>query len=71
VKFWRIDKGHGAICCDHLDPWDIWFHFSAIDTDSHPRSLAVGERVEVQYMRVDQDSFKYVARRVRRLIPVE
>ena len=32
-------------------------------------SLQAGERVEVTYYRADQNSFKYVAQRVRRLEP--
>ena len=70
VKWWRDDKGYGAIGCNHLDPWDIWCHFSNIeDTGTGFRSLTPGEIVEVEYMRADQESFKYVARRVRRLAP--
>jgi len=38
---------------------------------THPgfRSLQAGERVEVSYYRANKDSFKYVAKRVRRLGP--
>ena len=68
VKWWRIDKGYGAIGCDQLDPWDIWCHFSNIeDTSGGFRALNPGDSVEVDYMRVDQGSFKYVARQVRRV----
>jgi cold shock protein len=68
VKWWRNDKGYGAIGCDHLDPWDIWCHFSNIeDTAGSFRALNPGDPVEVEYVRIDQESFKYVARRVRRL----
>jgi cold shock CspA family protein len=68
VKWWRDDKGYGAIDCDLLDPWDIWCHFSNIeDTGGGFRALKPGEPVEVEYMRIDQETFKYVARRVRRL----
>lgn len=70
VKWWRDDKGYGAIGCDQLDPWDIWCHFSHIeDAGGGFRSLKPGEPVEVEYMRIDRESFKYVARRVRRLTP--
>jgi cold shock CspA family protein len=68
VKWWRDDKGYGAIGCDHLDPWDIWCHFSNIeDTGGGFRTLSPGDSVEVDYIRLDQESFKYVARRVRRV----
>jgi len=70
VKWWSKDKGYGAIGCDDLDPWDIWCHFSHIeDAGGVFRALNPGDPVEVEYMRLDQDSFKYVARRVRRLPP--
>ena len=104
VKYWRDNKGHGVIASDATTPWDIWFHFTAIertggiatlpsgeqfpvtyDEDgrahlptgeqvvsgyiqhSGPVSLNAGERVEVIFYRTDQESFKYVAKRVRRL----
>jgi CspA family cold shock protein len=66
VKWWRDAKGHGVISCSAIAPWDIWCHFSAVEGDGF-RTLAAGEDVEVEFMRVDQESFKYVARRVRRL----
>jgi len=33
------------------------------------RSLEPGQRVDVEYVRMDQESFRYVATRVRRLDP--
>jgi cold shock CspA family protein len=68
VIFWRDDKGHGAIACDQLEPWDIWCSFSAIQT-SGPKFLTPGERVTVEYFRGHQESFRYVAKRVWRLEP--
>ena len=41
--------------------------FVGVIQGSGPRSLKVGERVEVVYYRANQESFRYVARRVRRL----
>ncbi|SRR6266576_911283 len=104
VKYWRDNKGYGAIVSEATAPWDIWFHFSAVEQrggiatlpsgeqfpvtqDEDGRaylpsgeqlvsgyvqypatvSMKVGERVEVIFYRADQESFKYVARRVRRL----
>ena len=66
VKWWRGDKGYGAIACDATAPWDIWCHFSAIEMPGF-KAVAPGERVHVEYYRADQESFRYVARRVRRL----
>jgi len=63
VKWW---KGYGAIACTVTAPWDIWCHFSAIDTSGF-KSLTEGETVTVEYCRANQDSFRYIARRVRRI----
>jgi cold shock protein len=66
VKWWRPAKGYGVIACERLRLWDIWCHFSAIDAEGF-RNLTDGELVEVEYIRMDRESFKYVALRVRRL----
>ncbi len=66
VKWWREEKGYGAITTEKTAPWDIWCHFSHIHASGF-RTLAPGESVGVQYVRVDQESFKFVARSVRRL----
>ena len=44
-------------------PFDIWCHFGVIEMDGF-KKLSAGQRVNVEYVRVDQDSFKYVATRV-------
>ena len=67
VKWWQDAKGYGAISCAELDPWDIWCHFAHIEGTGF-RSLTPGDIVEVEYVRVDQESFKFVAQRVRRLV---
>lgn len=64
VKWWRDDKGHGVIACADISPWDIWCHFSAIEADGY-RALSADQTVEVEYYRTDQETFKYVARKVR------
>jgi cold shock CspA family protein len=46
---------------------DIWRHFAAIVDTGGFRSLIVGERVEVTYDRANQNSYRYVARHIRRL----
>jgi cold shock protein len=66
VKYWRDDKGYGAIASEATAPWDIWCHFGQIDAPGF-RSLGVGERVALEYIRADQESFRYRATRVRRL----
>ena len=66
VKFWRDDKGYGVIEAVDTAPWDIWSSFSAIEAIGF-KSLTVGERVEVTYHRANQESYRYVADRVRRV----
>lgn len=72
VKFFKADKGWGAIEAEATSPWDIWTHFSSIDQPSSVdgqgffRMLVPGEKVIVDYVRQDHDSFKFIARRVRR-----
>jgi len=66
VKYWRDDKGYGAIASEATAPWDIWCHFSAVETDGF-KALEPGERVAVHYFRANQETFRYLARRVRRL----
>jgi cold shock protein len=66
VKWWRAAKGYGAISTVETAPWDVWCHFSALDAPGF-RALEAGDVVEIQYVRFDQNSFKYRALRVRRL----
>ena len=66
VKWWRDDKGYGAIATADTAPWDIWSHFSAV-VGAGFRTLIPGEQVEVEYVRTNQESFKYVAQRVQRV----
>jgi cold shock protein len=66
VKWWRSEKGTGAIACDATAPWDIWGHFSAIEMAGF-KTLTPGEAVYVEYHRANQDSFRYVADRIVRL----
>lgn len=66
VKYWRDDRGYGAIASEATSPWDIWCHFSAIEMEGF-RALTPGERVAVHYIRSNQDSFRYNALHVRRL----
>ena len=47
VKFWRDDKGWGAVTSLDL-PHDVWVHFSAVDGEGY-RSLDEGDPVEFRY----------------------
>jgi CspA family cold shock protein len=69
VKYWRDEKGHGVIASEVTAPWDIWCHFAHIREMEGFRSLTAGDRVEVEYVRTDQESFRYVAVWARRLDP--
>jgi CspA family cold shock protein len=67
VKFFKPDKGYGAITSPDLpDGFDAWVHFSAIEMDGY-RSLDAGDPVEFDYEPAEQDSFRFVAIRVRKL----
>jgi CspA family cold shock protein len=67
VKFFRADKGWGAISSPEIpDGSDAWVHFSVIAMDGF-RELAAGDRVEFSYEAAQQDSFRYVATVVRKL----
>ena len=67
VKWWRPEKGYGAVETNETTPWDVWFHFSDVELPGR-RELAAGDRVFVHYVRCDQDSFKYVAKSVSRIV---
>ncbi len=69
VKFFKSEKGWGAITCDELpDGQDVWVHFSDIEATGY-RSLDAGDIVDVDYERARQDGFNFRATRVRRLAP--
>jgi CspA family cold shock protein len=67
VKWFKAAKGYGAISCDETAPFDIWCHFSVIESTQEFRTLNPGEPVEVEYYRADRYSYRYVAGRVRSL----
>lgn len=67
VKFYRAEKGWGAISSDELPAgMDAWVHFSAIEGDGY-KSLDAGDDVEFEYEAAQQDSFRYRATQVRKL----
>ena len=49
VKYWRDNKGHGAIASEATAPWDIWFHFSAVEHRGDIATLPSGEQFPVTY----------------------
>lgn len=67
VKFFRAEKGWGAISSDELPPgMDVWVHFSAIAGDGY-KSLEAGDEVEFEYEAAQQDSFNYRATTARKI----
>ncbi|WP_152362218.1 cold-shock protein [Microlunatus speluncae] len=67
VKFWKSEKGWGAIASPELpEGLDAFAHFSAIEAEGF-RELTQGDRVEFDYEPAVQDSFRFVATRVRKL----
>jgi CspA family cold shock protein len=67
VKFFKADKGYGAIMSAELpEGYDAWVHFSVIQMDGY-RYLHAGDLVEFDYEPAQQDSFRFVATRVRKL----
>ncbi|MBR7834439.1 cold shock domain-containing protein [Actinospica durhamensis] len=67
VKFYKAEKGWGAIASPDLPPgFDAWVHFSVIDMVGY-RALEPGDQVEFDYEQAQQDSFRFRATRVRKL----
>ena len=67
VKFYKPEKGWGAISCDELpDGQDVWVHFSTIEASGY-RELEAGDIVDFDYEAAQQDSFEFRATRARRL----
>ena len=68
AEFSKVETLPDDLVCESTDtaPWNLWSHFAAIEGTGF-KSLTVGERVEVTYHRAKQDSYRYVAERVRRL----
>jgi len=58
VQWVDASRAHGAIATEATAALEIWFHFSCVDAD---RPLTAGDRVEVRYLRLDLDRFRYVA----------
>jgi CspA family cold shock protein len=67
VKFYKTEKGWGAISSDSLPPGrDAWVHVSMIEGEGY-RHLNEGDVVEFDYEEGRQDSFEFRAIRVRKV----
>jgi len=67
VKFYKAERGWGAISSPDLpENLDAFVHFSAIEADGY-RSFVEGDRVEFDYVSGQQDSFRFIATRARRI----
>jgi CspA family cold shock protein len=67
VKFWKRDKGWGAISSPDLPAGlDAWAHFSAIEGDGF-RELSEGDQVDFDFVEAQQESFRYQVTRVRKV----
>jgi len=67
VKFWKSEKGWGAISSPELpDGCDAFVHFSDIVVSGF-REVHPGDKVEFTIVHRVQDSFKFSAAEVRKL----
>lgn len=67
VKFFKVEKGWGAISSPELpEGLDAFVHFSAIEAEGF-RVFEQDDRVEFDYVPAQQDSFRFVATRARRI----
>ncbi|NUW34186.1 cold shock domain-containing protein [Nonomuraea sp. SMC257] len=67
VKFWKAEKGWGAISSPALPPGrDAFGHFSEVVGTGY-RVLEEGDEVEFDLVKQKQDSFDYVAVNIRKL----
>ncbi|MFG1798139.1 cold-shock protein [Nocardia sp. NPDC049149] len=67
VKFYKTEKGWGAIASAELPAGcDAFVHFSVIEGTGF-RALDPGDRVDFDYEAAQQDSFQFRATRVRKL----
>lgn len=67
VKFWKAEKGWGAISSPALPAGqDAFAHYIAIEADGY-RELATGQKVRFRYHPAQPDSFNFVASWVRAL----
>ncbi len=66
VKFWKADRGWGAISSPELPAGrDAFAHFSEVVGEGY-RVLEEGDEVEFALVERPQDSFDYVAENIRK-----
>jgi len=66
VKFWKAEKGWGAISSDELPPGrDAWAHYSHIMDMPGYRALEAGQAVDFSFEAAQQDSFEFRVIEVR------
>jgi CspA family cold shock protein len=62
VKFYKSEKGWGAISSSELPPgMDAFISFADIKGQTGFREFAAGDHVEFEYRPAQQDSFRFVA----------
>ena len=67
VKFFKAEKGSGAISSPALpEGLDAFVRFSVIEAEGF-RAFEQGDQVEFDYEPAQQDSFRFVATRARRI----
>ncbi len=67
VKFFKADKGWGAISSGEVpEGRDVFVHFAVIEADGY-RAFDAGDIVDFEYIMAQQDSLDYVATRARRV----
>ena len=65
VRFWKTDKGWGAISSEELPAGtDAFAHFSVIEAEGY-RELRKGQQVLFRFHAAEQDNFRFVADWVR------
>jgi CspA family cold shock protein len=62
VREWHPEQGWGVIDA-HDTPGGCWAHYSSVAIDGY-RELVPGQDVALEWEAVDQDGFRYRARRV-------
>lgn len=69
VRFFKVDKGWGAISSDDLPTGlDAFVHFSAIQSEGY-RSFDAGDEVDFDFEPAIQDSFRFIATRAQKVDP--
>ncbi|GAB2578044.1 hypothetical protein GCM10027168_08830 [Streptomyces capparidis] len=62
VREWYDEEGWGVLDCPET-PGGCWAHFSHVEAEGF-RSLAVGQRVGLEWEAAEQDGYAYRAVRI-------